>query len=69
MQSNNMERVKPRMAINNTKEASIATAIQVYQLGTFTNIRDAAESQGLAYYIIYGCLNGCQPQKKAHELD
>ena len=61
--------VKARMAINNTKEASIGTAIQEYQSGTFTNIRDVAESQGLAYYTIYGCLKGCQPWKKAYELD
>ena len=64
-----MGHVKARMAFNNAKEVSIATAIQAYQSGTFTNIRDAAESQGLTYSTLYGCLKGRQPRQKAHELD
>ena len=58
--------VKARMAINNTKEISIGTAIiQVNQSGTFTNIRDA---EGLAYYTIHGRLKGCQPRRRLMNL-
>ena len=61
--------VKAWIAIDNAKEASIIIAIQKYQSGTFPNIRNAVESQRLAYSTFYGCFKGRQPWQRTHELD
>ena len=64
-----MGRVKAWIAIDNAKEVSIVLAIQANHTGTFLNIRNAVESQGLAYFTLYGCLKGRQPWQKTFELD
>ena len=64
-----MGRVKAHQAKGEAKEASIAKAIQAYKVGTYTRIRDAADSQGLAYSTLYCRLKGRQCRRKAHELD
>ena len=65
----NMGRVKARQVKESTIESTIAKAIEEYKSGSKTSIRQAAESQGLAYSTLYGRLKGRLPRRKAHELD
>ena len=64
-----MGRVKARQVKESTIESTIAKAIEEYKSGRKTSIRQAAESQGLAYSTLYGRLKGRLPRQKAHELD
>ena len=62
-----MGQVKARKAKESAVEEAIAQAIEGIKLGKFPSIRQAAESQGLAYSTLYGRIKGRQPRRKAHE--
>jgi len=67
--SNPMGRVKPLQQKETRVQNSIAQAVQAYQSGRHSTIREAADSQDIAYSTVSGRLLGRQSRRKAHVLD